>query len=77
MFPPSFHEVYGKQKNPDEIQAILRKDQELEIRSYQYGDPVQTNEHVPQKSLVDHNDVIRTRKPKIAMLILRLVNFFF
>jgi hypothetical protein len=75
--PSSFHEIYGKQHNAEEIQKILQKDRELEIRSYQLGDPVNTNEKFPKEGTLASNEVFRVKKPKLAMLILRFVNFFF
>jgi hypothetical protein len=77
MLPPSFHEIYGKQHNAEDIQKILQKDRELEIRSYRFGDPVNTNEHFPREVPLTHKEMFRVKKPKLALLILRFVNFFF
>jgi hypothetical protein len=77
MLHPSFHEIYGKQHNAEDIQKILQKNAELEIRSYQLGDPVNTNENFPKEGTLANKEAFRVRKPKLAMLILRFVNFFF
>jgi hypothetical protein len=80
MLPPSFsfHETYGKHRNPEEIRGMERKNQELEIRAYQYGDPVNTNEQFPVDQPEVPEATVRARKPRrLAHLVLRFVNFFF
>jgi hypothetical protein len=77
MLPPSFssHEIYSKHRNPEEIQEIERQNRIAETRAYQYGDPVNSSEqYSPEPSPVEQP--LPKRKPRLAVLILRFVNFF-
>jgi hypothetical protein len=80
MLPPSFsfHEAYGKHRSPDEMREMDQKNQQLEIRAYQYGDPVNTNEQFPTTEPMLQEEKVRVSKPRrLAWLVLRFVNFFF
>jgi hypothetical protein len=77
MLPPSFSflEAYGKHRNPDEIQDMERKNQMLEARSYQYGDPVNTNQPFPPQE-PEVKETVPARKRRLAKLVLRFIHFF-
>jgi hypothetical protein len=80
MLPPSVstHEVYGKHRNPEEIQNMDRMNQELELRAYQYGDPVNEKPGpMPWETSAAEKAQQRSRKPMLRSLILRFVTFFF
>jgi hypothetical protein len=77
MLPPSFsfHEAYGKHRNPDEIRDMERQNQMLEARSYQYGDPVNTNQTFPPQE-PEVKETVPARKRRLAVLVLRFIHLF-
>ena len=47
----SFHEAYGKHRNPEEMRSLEKRDREALIRNYQVGDPVNNPDSSTDKAV--------------------------
>jgi hypothetical protein len=79
MLPPtfSFHEIYGKHRNPEEIRKMERDHQKLVARAYQYGNPVNTQEASEVETSAKQRDKRWAWRPRLYTVVLRFVSFFF
>jgi len=69
----SFHETYGKHRNPDEIREMERQKQVLQARVYHYGDPVNARDKLQREATHGQKETLQTKLPKNVFAMLRLL----
>jgi hypothetical protein len=75
--PFSANEAYGKHRSLDEMKEIERKNKVLEVRSYRYGDPVNSadgSDYGPPASKI-HKEIYYQRRPRHFFFMVRLLAF--
>ncbi len=73
----SFHEAYGKHRNPEELQSLEKRDREALIRNYQVGDPVNNPDSSADQAMRLPRESLQNRFARFVYTLQHIFREFF